>query len=310
MRQTVFALFYPGCVSYDVALAAELLSRKYEIKNATADGRPLAPASGLPLSVQATFGDVDLNNCRALLLPGGDAQNAAVSADLLELLQNARAKGVFILVIGEAITFLRQAGFTLPDLTALTEMYAVGQNVLIAKAEGSIDAAAELAARLDVLDAKFVTRTKDHYRGLLGKKIRALALALIKDDQNRYLFHRMFDAKRKQTFYRPVGGGIDFHEPASAAILREIREELGYDIIVEDLVSTFENIFVIEDLKGHEMVWVFRARFKDKAVYARPELQIQESGKSVGMAVWKTLAQIKAEGSALYPVGIDSFLEV
>jgi len=308
-RPSVVALLYPGCISYDVSLIAELVSRQYAVQTATSTGGSLTEGTGLPLLVHAAFSEIDLNTCQALLVPGGDATAAVSDKKLTSLIQTAHARGIFILAIGDAEKILRAAGLKFPNLNNLAEIYTVEDTIIVARAEGSIDAAIELSARLGVTDARFVTRTKDHYRGLLGRKIRALALALIKDADGRYLLHKMFDNKLKQVFYRPVGGGVDFHEPARLSIAREIREELGYEISVDELVQTFENIFVIEDLKGHEMVSVFRARFKDQSAYDFDELEIFESGKSVAKAVWKTPAEIKAEGSALYPVGIEALLK-
>jgi hypothetical protein len=66
-QETVIVLLYPGCISYEVSLAAELLSEKYEILNATPDGKDLPTStSGLSLRTQLSYSEVNLDNCKFL----------------------------------------------------------------------------------------------------------------------------------------------------------------------------------------------------------------------------------------------------
>jgi|GEM_PF-6087287 NUDIX domain len=56
-------------------------------------------------------------------------------------------------------------------------------------------------------------------------RIRALALALIWRGDELLLMEGDDPAKR-QTFYRPLGGGVEFGERARDAVIREFAEEL------------------------------------------------------------------------------------
>jgi hypothetical protein len=46
----------------------------------------------------------------------------------------------------------------------------------------------------------------------------------------------------------------------------------------------------------------------DKSVYEKIELDIFENGVPIGKAVWRSLAEIKEEGSKLYPIGLESVI--
>ena len=140
-------------------------------------------------------------------------------------------------------------------------------------------------------------------------KIRPLALALLKNKKGQMLLHKAYDSLKKETFYRPLGGGIEFHESGKVAIEREINEELGLKVKVHNLVGTFENIFVYEGRPGHEIVMLFETEFQDAKNYDRTEMDIVEGGQVISQAVWRTIDEIQAEGAKLYPLGIEKVLK-
>ena len=61
---------------------------------------------------------------------------------------------------------------------------------------------------------------------MLKNTIRPLALCIVKDG-DRVLLGDGFDPVKNETFYRFLGGGIEFREIAEKALKREFREELG-----------------------------------------------------------------------------------
>lgn len=138
-------------------------------------------------------------------------------------------------------------------------------------------------------------------------KIRALALALIKNSNGEYLFHKAVDSVKNEIFYRPLGGGIEFLEQGSIALKREFQEEIQTDIEVGSLLEVFENIYTYEGSKGHEIVLVYDAKFTDQDNYKK-EFTIIEGEDIVGDAVWRSVDAISKEKSKLYPLGIEKLI--
>ena len=86
----------------------------------------------------------------------------------------------------------------------------------------------------------------------------ALAVLLWRDH---LLLMRGEDSVKPETFYRAIGGGVEFGEPAAEAVVREFREELSRDIEVVEPLGTVENIFTHEGRPGHEIDFEFIVRF-------------------------------------------------
>ena len=55
-------------------------------------------------------------------------------------------------------------------------------------------------------------------------------------------------------FYCLPGGHVELGEDTQTAVLREMHEELGYEIVIKKLVAINENFFLAEDgFKLHEI---------------------------------------------------------
>lgn len=182
-------------------------------------------------------------------------------------------------------------------------------NIITAKPEAHIDFAVEIACRLEAADASKANRVKDYYRGILGHTIRPVALALIQNSKGQFLLHKGYDKVKDEHFYRPLGGGIEFSELGQVALEREIKEELNQEITVSELRASFENVFTFDGLKGHEIIMLYSANFKNQAVYQQKELEIYESGVAIAKAMWKSVGEIKAEGAKLYPSGLERVID-
>lgn len=328
MKESVLVLLYPGCVAFEVALAAELLSAKFNIVTATPDGGPLAGGSGLPLRALVSYAEARTGNFQGILVPGGDPRAIVENSEIDEILRSAHEKKVWIGAICAGPLVLAKAGILVgrrvahgygPKELSFLEQYFRGvhvteelfiadEHILTAKPEAFIDFAVEIACRLGVVDAGKSGRLKDYYRGLLGRKSRSLALAIIRNAEGRILLHQGRDSLKNETFYRPLGGGIEFGETGKIATERELKEELGVQTEVGNLLATLENIFTYEGSPGHEIVLVYDAKFIDPSLYERKEMDIVESGRVVGQAVWRSVDDIRTEGANLFPQGIEAVL--
>ncbi len=60
-------------------------------------------------------------------------------------------------------------------------------------------------------------------------QIRPIALCLFRHADKLLVFEG-YDEIKRQTFYRPLGGAIEFGEYSHETIAREIREELGAEV--------------------------------------------------------------------------------
>ena len=134
---------------------------------------------------------------------------------------------------------------------------------------------------------------------------RPLALALF-EHEGRILVFEGRDARRNLVFYRPLGGGIEFGEHSAEALVREIREELGLAAEALGLVGVLENRFVHLGHAGHEIVFVYRARFLDPAVYLGDVPYAESQNNS--HAVWVPVADFVSGRRVLFPDGLRELL--
>ncbi len=61
-------------------------------------------------------------------------------------------------------------------------------------------------------------------------------------------------------FHRLIGGSVELGETFREAVVREVREELGVDVLELEHLGVVENVFRFEGELGHEIVAVFRGR--------------------------------------------------
>ena len=141
------------------------------------------------------------------------------------------------------------------------------------------------------------------------QSIRPIALALINNSQNQYLYHQGKDSFTNEVFYRPLGGGIDFGETASACLMREMVEELNEEITLNNYLITLENIFTYDNKAAHEIALVYKAEFNNRSVYEKHSLAIHEHNGRTAKAVWRSLDEIKKEGAHLYPIGLEELIK-
>jgi 8-oxo-dGTP pyrophosphatase MutT (NUDIX family) len=140
-------------------------------------------------------------------------------------------------------------------------------------------------------------------------RIRILALGLFRH-QDRILVFKGHDSKKGEDFFRPLGGGIKFGETSKEALRREIKEELKADIKKPILLGVLENIFTYEGVAGHEVVYIYDAKFKDKSLYQKEKLNAIEGEKDEFHfdAVWIKLSELKKKQIPLYPDGLLELL--
>ncbi len=138
--------------------------------------------------------------------------------------------------------------------------------------------------------------------------IRPLAICLFRHN-GKILVSEERDQAKDETFYRPLGGGIEFGEHSTEAIQRELMEEIGAE--AKDLVylGTLENIFTFNGEAGHEIVQVYDGALKESRLYEQAVISGHEADVNLSMKViWKSLDEFGPGKSILYPEGLLELL--
>ncbi|PCJ51280.1 MAG: NUDIX hydrolase [Planctomycetota bacterium] len=138
-------------------------------------------------------------------------------------------------------------------------------------------------------------------------EIRNIAICLI-ENNGKIFVGEGFDEVKKETFYRPLGGGIEFGESARETVVREFREEMETEIKVNAYLTTFENIFTFNGTPGHQIVLLFSADFKDKSIYQKDNIMCKEEGTDF-IAMWVNKSNFLNSKKILYPDGITDYLK-
>lgn len=137
--------------------------------------------------------------------------------------------------------------------------------------------------------------------------IRAVAICLIEKGDEIFVAEGR-DEVKNETYYRPLGGGIEFGERACETVVREFREEMNADIEVIENLHTFENIFTLNGHPGHQLVMLLSARFKDASLYESDNIVCDEEGTAF-TAKWIDKHAFFRGEKILYPQGLATYLE-
>ena len=141
-------------------------------------------------------------------------------------------------------------------------------------------------------------------------QIRPLAICIFRN-QNRILVAEGYDPIKGETFYRPLGGGIEFGERSEETICRELMEEIGVELKQDTLqyLGVVENIFIFNGIPGHEIVLIYDGVLQDSRLYNRAVILGKEANGEEIRAMWKHLDEFGVGKSILYPEGLKEMLE-
>lgn len=147
---------------------------------------------------------------------------------------------------------------------------------------------------------------KKKKKKLKKPKIRVITLGLVRDE-TRLFVAEGYDPVKKETFYRALGGGIDFGESSLAAVQREFQEEMQAELANLRYLGCLENIFTYNGTPGHEIVLVYQADFADSQLYQVNEVEFVE-GETRGKAVWVEISRFQSGELRLYPEAFLNYL--
>ena len=138
-------------------------------------------------------------------------------------------------------------------------------------------------------------------------QIRPIALCVFRN-KDRILVFEGYDTVKGETFYRSLGGGIEFGERAEDTVRRELMEELNVEVGEVRYLGTLENIFTFNGNSYHEIVMVYDGALVDSGLYEQAVIVGEEANGEVIRAMWKSLDEFGEGKSILYPTGLLELL--
>ena len=138
-------------------------------------------------------------------------------------------------------------------------------------------------------------------------QIRPIALCVFLNN-NRILVFEGYDKARDETFYRPLGGGIEFGEKAEDTVRRELNEEINVEIEDIRYLGTLENIFTFNGGSYHEVVLVYDGALIESGLYEQAVIVGKEANGDTIRALWKSLDEFESGKLILYPSGLMELL--
>ncbi|HEK9103060.1 NUDIX hydrolase [Bacillus pfraonensis] len=106
-----------------------------------------------------------------------------------------------------------------------------------------------------------------------------------------------------ETYYRPLGGSIEFGEKSAETVIREYKEELGTQIEVIDYLGCLENMFH----GGHEIIQLYSLRFLDPSLHENEMIPVRD-GERNAYAKWIPMIAFLEQEKVLYPNELMHFL--
>ena len=127
-------------------------------------------------------------------------------------------------------------------------------------------------------------------------------------NESKILVYKVEDEIKKKSFFRLIGGHIDFGESASDALKREFKEEINQKIKIIQKLDVFENIFVYKGNDQHEFVSLFEIEFLNKDIYKKKNIIGHEGPHRTFNARWIKIQEFKNNNKVLYPPNILRYL--
>ena len=135
---------------------------------------------------------------------------------------------------------------------------------------------------------------------------RPIAICVVRRD-NMIFVAEGFDSVKNETFYRPLGGTIEFGEYGRDTVMRELVEEVGEPLTNVRFIGTSENIYTLLGKPGHELVLIYEGDFVNGDIYDRPTVEANE-GDALFIAKWMPMSDFVDGKFPLYPDGLLEML--
>jgi 8-oxo-dGTP pyrophosphatase MutT (NUDIX family) len=137
-----------------------------------------------------------------------------------------------------------------------------------------------------------------------SNQIRVLALGLIREG-DRIFISEGYDPVKQQTFYRVMGGGVEFGETSYDALKREFQEEIQAELTNIKYLGCLENLFTFNGKTGHEIIQLYQCDFVEPKFYQLEQLVFAE-GDRKKRALWVDTNRFTSGELRIVP---ENFLE-
>ncbi len=123
-------------------------------------------------------------------------------------------------------------------------------------------------------------------------EIRVLALGVIQDG-NRIFLSQGYDPVKQETFYRAMGGGVEFGETSYQALKREFQEEIQAELVNIRYLGCLESLFTFNGKPGHEIIQLYACDFADSKLYQQEKITFAEKDREK-TALWVDIDRCKS----------------
>lgn len=110
MSKWTLVLAYRKCILFEIIPAAQRLEPLFPVRVATPDGLPFRDDSGLTITPDCAYGDVDPGDCVCVLVPGGNPDGIADNPDVARIVRAVRDRGGIVAGICAGVAVLGLAG--------------------------------------------------------------------------------------------------------------------------------------------------------------------------------------------------------
>jgi len=132
------------------------------------------------------------------------------------------------------------------------------------------------------------------------------SLCIVKQG-SRLLVSRDFDSVKKDYYFRPLGGSVDYRERSDITVKREFMEELGVRLTNLKFLGVIENIFTMEGKDYHEIDFIYEGDIKEEGIYHMQDIEFSEGGKPA-LAMWVEQSEFTGGKLRLVPEEIFKYL--
>ena len=142
----------------------------------------------------------------------------------------------------------------------------------------------------------------------MNQNIRFVTFAIFLNE-NRILLYKVVDDFTNQIFLRPIGGGVEFYEHSADALKREIKEEVGQNIINVKELCVLENLMIVNNKKIHNIYKGYIAEFESESIYVTEKILVSDTKDRKFLAEWYNIDDVLEGKTILLPVGLTDILK-